>query len=210
MKTDAHDTPDTLTAFDPGEKPILTIKRHAAGLIGVYLVCGLIAMATIVLAFGIGSNIAADGGGQAYGMSALVSLFVSALCALVAVVVTGVYRANKWILTADSLTQVEQSGLFKRESSQLALEHIEDVTSEQIGMMARMFNYGVLKVAIPGESDKYVFPFCPNPNYYAARILRAREDFQEYAHEKKNASPKKSQPEDESEIASYDVPDGTD
>jgi hypothetical protein len=125
----------------------------------------------------------------------------------VALIATKIYRANIWVLTAENLTQVDQDGLFRRKSSQLALEHIEDVTSEQNGMLPRLFNYGVLRVAIPGESDKFVFPLCPNPNYYAAQILQAREDLQSAGHNESSKDSGSKAPPVEPPIVSYEVPD---
>jgi hypothetical protein len=195
------EVPDTLTALQPGERQILTIRRHPIGITGLYILCALVTVATAALTFGLSSN-SDSSKDQAIIGTTLIFGIVAVICAVVALIATKIYWANIWILTADSLTQVDQDGLFRRKSSQLALEHIEDVTSEQIGMLPRMFNYGVLHVAIPGESNKFVFPLCPNPNYYAARILQAREDFQHYSHDKDSKAPPVEPP-----IVSYEVPD---
>jgi hypothetical protein len=79
------------------------------------------------------------------------------------------------VVTSDSLTQISQTSLFNRQSSQLALVNIEDVTAEQNGILAHMFNYGVIRVETAGERSKFVFTYCPNPNFYAQQILQARE-----------------------------------
>jgi uncharacterized membrane protein YdbT with pleckstrin-like domain len=75
------------------------------------------------------------------------------------------------------VTQVQQTGLFNKQSSQLSLENLEDVTAEKNGILAQMFNFGVIKCETAGERSKFVFPFCPNPTYYAQEILNARERF---------------------------------
>lgn len=84
---------------------------------------------------------------------------------------------NSWTLTNDSLTQVTQSNLFDRESSQLSLHNLEDISSEQNGFFPHLFNYGLIKAETAGEKSKFVFNFCPNPNFYARQILAARENF---------------------------------
>src|SRR6202011_6093270 len=92
---------------------------------------------------------------------------------------TRIYWGNSWIVTSDSVTQVSQTSLFKRQSSQLSLIHLEDVTAEQNGVLAHMFNYGLLRVETAGERSKFTFTFCPNPNFYAREILAAREAFEQ-------------------------------
>jgi uncharacterized membrane protein YdbT with pleckstrin-like domain len=165
---------------EPGERMVFTVKRHPIGILGVYVTCGLVLIVTAVLAFIMAPSIFKSGNtSQAILAEAVVFAIVAALCAGFALVVTKVYWGNRWTLTSDSITQVNQTSLFKRQSSQLELGDMEDVTAEQNGMLAHMFNYGVLRVETAGESSKFVFTFCPNPNYYAQQILAAREAYEQ-------------------------------
>ncbi len=178
---------NTLTVLQPGEHVICTIKRHPIGILGVYGLCGLVAIVTAVLSFGLAPSIFSDSSSrQIFLTGSLISLIVGATCAAFALIATKVYWGNAWTLTTDSLTQVDQLSLFKRHSSQLSLESLEDVTAEQNGILTRLFNYGLLKVETAGERSKFVFPFCPNPNYYAAQILSAREKFDQHSDTEEN------------------------
>jgi hypothetical protein len=180
--------PNTLTVLQPGERVICTIKRHPIGILGVYGVCGLIAILTVVLSFALAPGIFSDSNtNQILVASILVSVIVSAVCAAFALVATTVYWSNSWTLTTDSLTQVDRLSLFRRQSSQLSLESLEDVTAEQNGILTRIFNYGMLKVETAGERSKFTFMFCPNPNYYAAQILAAREAFDQHTRREEKA-----------------------
>jgi hypothetical protein len=176
--------PNTLTVLQPGERVLCTIKRHPIGIFGIYGVCGFIVTLAVVLSFALAPGIFSDSNSsQIMVASILVSVIVSAVCAAFALVATTVYWGNSWTLTTDSLTQVDRLSLFRRQSSQLSLESLEDVTAEQNGILTRIFNYGLLKVETAGERSKFVFPFCPNPNYYAAQILAAREAFDQHTHQ---------------------------
>lgn len=173
--------PNTLTVLQPGERVICTIKRHPIGILGVYGVCGFITILTVVLSFSLAPGIFSNNSdSQVLLVSMLVSVIVSAVCAAFALIATKVYWGNSWTLTTDSLTQVDQLSLFRRQSSQLSLESLEDVTAEQNGILTRIFNYGMLKVETAGERSKFTFMFCPNPNYYATQILAAREEFDQH------------------------------
>lgn len=217
---DEHNTPepdpntrvsDNLTTLQPGEHEICTIRRHPIGILGVYGLCGLIATVTAVLAFGLAPTIFSGSSDEQILLAGtLVTVVVAAVCIIFAAIATKVYWGNIWILTTDSLTQVAQLSLFKRQSSQLSLEKIEDVTSEQNGILMQMFNFGVLRIEIPGNRKEFIFPFCPNPNYYATQVLEAREVFDQHIQKEISVKPKSKAYQSDPEIVSYEVPDGPD
>lgn len=162
---------NALTATQQGEQTIFTVARHPIGLILSYLTGLVLTLAITGLAFAV---IPAFG--------ALVLLLAAILCAGFSYIITKIYWGNTWILTSDSLTQVAQSSLFNRESSQLSLGNLEDISAEQKGILSHLFNYGLLKVETAGEKSKFAFTFCPNPNYYAQQVLMAREKFEQGGH----------------------------
>lgn len=163
----------------PGEVVISQIKRHPIGLITMYasfafllVLVGVVA----VIAPSILTDYDQDMVSRVGMLAFVISLFFSALFALVG---QYVYNGNRWIITSDSLTQVAQNGIFDRHSSQLSFGNLEDVTVQQDGIMAHLFNYGVLKAETAGERSKFMFIYCPNPNMYAQKILVARENFEQ-------------------------------
>jgi uncharacterized membrane protein YdbT with pleckstrin-like domain len=171
-----------LTTMQPGEKVIAVIKRHPIGIIGIYVAIAFVLTLVALLAFGLIPSMSTGGSNQATGMGALVFLIAASISFVYALIATKVYWANSWVITSDSITQVSQSGLFSRQSSQLSLENLEDVTAEQHGILAHTFNYGVLKAETAGERSKFSFLYCPNPNLYAQQILHAREQFAQAGH----------------------------
>jgi uncharacterized membrane protein YdbT with pleckstrin-like domain len=178
---------EMMSITQPGERTIFVLKRHPIGILGDYGICALVSVVTAALAFGAAPAVFTSAGTrQTILAGALVFVIVSAVCVTAAAIATKVYWSNVWTLTSDSLTQVNQYSLFNREASQLSLQDVEDVTSEQVGMLTQLFNYGVLSVETAGESGKFVFPFCPNPNHYAKEILAAREAFEQYTHKEES------------------------
>lgn len=167
-----------LQVMQPGEVIISDIKRHPIGILGIYI--GITIMLTLVayFAFGILPSLSANGTASSDSLTqigAVVFLFLATVCLIYAAIATKVYWGNRWIVTSDSITQVAQNSLFGRQSSQLALTNIEDVTAEQHGILTHVFNYGVIKAETAGHHGKFVFMYCPNPNFYAQKILQARE-----------------------------------
>lgn len=184
-KTDLH----SMVVMQPGESLVCEIKRHPFGIVSLYASVTVAIFAALILAVVFVpklSDVNAGSGNLQMIALAILGLFVLGAAVLTAIA-TSVYWQNRWIVTSDSLTQITQSSLFGRQSSQLSLENLEDVTVDQNGILQHMFNFGTLRVETAGEHSKFVFPYCPHPTVYARQILAAREEFMR--HEQYNASP---------------------
>lgn len=178
-----HDSPknkvnNELTVHQTGERTIFTVHKHPIGLLGTYSLSGVVAITVALLTYYLSHNTVTNGNASiSAAFASVVFIVVAALCALYSLLFTKVYMGNSWILTSDSLTQVQQSNLFDRESSQLSLHNLEDISAEQNGFLPHILNYGIVKVETAGEKTKFSFNYCPNPNYYARQVLAARESF---------------------------------
>jgi hypothetical protein len=169
--------------MQPGEQVICEIKRHPIGMLGTYIMSGFILVVLAVLTFIIIPGMAgSDNRSKALLAGGLVFVVVAALVLVFVFIANKVYWGNHWVVTSDSITQILQTSLFSRQSSQLSLGNLEDVTTQQNGIFQQLFKYGTIRAETAGERSKFVFPFCPNPNYYAQKILAAREVFEQAHH----------------------------
>lgn len=178
--------------MQPGEEVIAVIKRHPIGIIGIYVAITFVLTLAALLAFAVLPGMTTGSEGMQVG--ALVFLILASLSFVYALVATKVYWGNTWVVTSDSITQVNQISLFGRQSSQLSLENLEDVSAEQHGIFAHIFNYGLLKAETAGEHSKFAFPYCPNPNFYAQKILHSRELFAQQGGHAGGGTPAPQQP----------------
>ena len=170
------ETPNPLAVMQPGEQVIFELKRHPIGIIIIYAITGLALTGLAVLAFGVvPANFSDSAQDQVAGISAAVFMVFTLLCLIFNLVVTIIYWGNRWILTDDSITQISQVALFRKESSQLGLESLEDVTVEQHGIFSHLFNYGEIHAQTAAHQDKFIFSYAPKPTYYAQKILAAHE-----------------------------------
>jgi hypothetical protein len=169
-----------LAAMQPGEQVICEIKRHPIGIIGVYVVAGLLLTVLAVAVFIIAplalKNVSSSRIMEVGGLGYIVVLLATLLVVYIG---NTVYSGNRWIVTSDSITQVQQTSLFSKQSSQLSMASLEDITAQQDGIFQQMFHYGVLAAETAGERSKFRFIYCPNPNQYAQLILNAREQFEQ-------------------------------
>lgn len=164
-----------LAVMQHGEQVIFELKRHPIGIMITYIMTAFVLFAMAVIVLIVGPSLATGSADQVRTWG-LVGLFIFVVMALVFnLIATVIYWGNRWILTDDSITQITQTSLFHKESSQLGLESLEDVTAEKHGILTHIFNYGVLKAETAGQRSKFVFLFAPNPNYYAQKILDAHE-----------------------------------
>lgn len=157
---------------------IAIIKRHPFGLVALYLqaIIGL-GVAFGLILFLIPTLLDDVASQQARHLLLILGVVASAVTALFLVIATYVYRNNQWTVTDDSIQQLQQTGVFKRQTSELSMANIEDITSEQNGFLATAFGFGTLKVETAGERSNFHFQYCPKPNKYAQIILEARERY---------------------------------
>lgn len=178
------DIKNPIASMQPGEKNICEIKRHPIGMLGTYIMSGFVLVVVAVLALIVAPHvITSQSSGKVTTIGVLIFLIVAIFTSLFVFIANKVYWGNRWVLTTDSLTQITQNSLFDKQSSQLSLGNLEDVTAEQNGILTHMFKYGVLRVETAGERSKFMFLYCPNPDDYAKQILSAREAFEVAIHQ---------------------------
>ena len=167
-----------LQAMQEGEQVLCTIKRHPIGIFAIYFAIGFFLFLGAIIIFAVIPALMPNADKAQINYYGLLALLVASLAGVgYAFISHIVYWGNRWIVTSDSITQVQQRGLFVKHSGQLSLESLEDITSEKNGLLMQMFNYGVLKAETAGERSKFMFLYCPKPEEYARLILNARESF---------------------------------
>jgi hypothetical protein len=178
-----------LAAMEPGEQVICEIKRHPIGIIGIYVGVSFLLLVLAVVAFIVAPNVITSyGRSQIILIGGLVFVIAGAVSTGFLFIASKIYWGNSWVVTSDSITQISRISLFDKQTSQLSLADLEDITAEQDGVLAQMFHFGVLSAETAAATDKFTFLYCPNPTIYARQILQARERF-EQAHRPKAAQP---------------------
>lgn len=169
-----------LESMRDGEKVLCDIRRHPFGIFVLYATVGFLVVLVAVFGYGILPSILTEySKSQVYSYATGALLFAGILGLISIAIGHIVYWGNHWIITSDSVTQVNRLSLFNSQSSQLSLANVEDVTSEKNGLLPHLLNYGALKAETAGEHQKFKLLYCPNPDHYAKLILKAREDFEE-------------------------------
>jgi len=82
------------------------------------------------------------------------------------------YYFSYLIVTNQRLIEIEQKGLFNRNTSELELIRIEDVKALIHGVLATFFHYGDVLVETAGAtSENFLFEKIPHASYVSTKIL---------------------------------------
>ncbi len=171
-----QDVDNPLKVMQPGEQVVCEIKRHPIGLLSIYATFAFVVGIAIV-AIASASMFLPNFSSQKQAALALGAIIICAMVGLFTYVSSVVYKGNRWIVTSDSITQISQVSLFRKQTSQLSLANLEDVTVEQDGILQSMFGFGRLRAESAGERSKFAFDYCPNPSEYAKKIIGAHEAY---------------------------------
>ncbi len=164
-----------LSVMQSGEQTLFELKRHPIGIIINYTMTAVMLAVLAVIGLVVAPTLVSNGASQVRSFVAAGLIVFAMLSIIFNLIATIVYWGNRWILTSDSITELIQTSLFHKTTSQLEIESLEDVSADKNGILQHIFNYGTLKAETAGEASNFIFPFAPNPTYYAKQILEACE-----------------------------------
>lgn len=174
--------------LEPGESVITIVHRSIIGLVGIYLVAIAAVAAIFILVIALSPDTFDTSNQSISPALSAIMVLGAAFLVLILFSATYIYRQSRLLITDRSLVQIIQKSLFIRKISRLSFSNVEDVSSEQRGILASIFGYGTLMVQTAGERDNFVFGLCPNPTTLADRIIEARQAYAE-ATKESNESP---------------------
>ena len=167
-----------------GEYIIEDLHRNIVGLLAIWLVAGALVLITLVLLplYSLNVDFIASILGVkpdslvAAPVLAVPLLMVDVLFVLGGIIASRVYNQNRFFLTNESIIQYVQTGLFKSKLQQISLTNVEDVSSDQRGLLQQLFNYGSIRVSTQGQHTIYHFYYLNNPDRVVKIINDATEN----------------------------------
>lgn len=82
------------------------------------------------------------------------------------------YYLDVWLITNERIIEYEQKSLFHRETSELMLESIEDVSAKIEGLIPSLVKSGNIYVQTAGQSERFIFTNAPNPEKIKETIIK--------------------------------------
>lgn len=84
------------------------------------------------------------------------------------------YYFDVWIITSERIINVEQKGMFSRRVSELSYAKIQDITTEVLGFLPSMLNYGDVYVQTAGEQERFIFRTVSDP-YHIKNLIAQQQ-----------------------------------
>lgn len=160
------------------EKPVIFMRKHLILLMGQLCIFVLLSLFPLFADLILHDSVQIWLQGPVLGPTII--LFVGLFEILVLLLLYSAFMdwyLDIWIVTDERIVDVNQFGVFGREIAELQLSKVQDVSSDQRGVFATMFNYGNIRVQSAGEKVSFEFSGIPHSNEVTRHILElAQED----------------------------------
>lgn len=166
----------TIEVLDRDERLLCAVKQHPFGILVIYLASFVAFISALILISAFLPDSFNDTR-DIYSAWTILAFICGFILFIILIVSTYIYNQSVLTVTDKNVIQIMQKSIYERKVSHLSLANIEDVTSEQRGVFANMFNFGTLNIETAGEQANFNFVLCPHPNRVARIILDAKDDF---------------------------------
>lgn len=133
----------------PNEKILMVVHKHWIAFFSKIIVVAILLIAPITFAGFL------FGTGAVSGEAIVYARFLAITYLMVVMLITFLFWMDHyldiWIITNERIIDVEQHGLFRRETSEFGIDKIQDITVEVPHMVATFFKYGNLRIQTAGE-----------------------------------------------------------
>lgn len=82
------------------------------------------------------------------------------------------YFLDVLIVTNKRIINIEQKGLFSRETASLRLDKIQDITIDINGILATFLLFGNIRIQTAGEQEEFMIRYIKNPESLKSAILK--------------------------------------
>ncbi len=85
------------------------------------------------------------------------------------------YYLDVLIITDKRIFDINQIGLFRRESSSFRIDKIQNVSVNQVGIIQTLLDFGTIKLETAGESEDFTASYIANP-YEIKKFINESQD----------------------------------
>lgn len=90
-----------------------------------------------------------------------------------------IWRQNRMVMTSENVVDIDQHGLFRKDTSTLRLSRVQDISVHVAGPMQTLFRYGTVSIQTAGEHENFVFDYIPDPYNVKKNLIDLFEKFVE-------------------------------
>ena len=160
-----------------GERVVLNLRRNWLTVASIVVVFGLMLAVPAIAAVYFWSTVSVWLAHPIIGPVSSLFASIYVLCVwLFAFLEFTDYYLDLWVVTTERILSSEQKGLFNRVASELHLAAIQDVTSEQRGMIGTFLDFGDVFVQTAGEKTRFHFDNVDHPERVKETIIQLMEE----------------------------------
>lgn len=158
--------------LNPDEKLIMLIRKHKIYYLKHSLVLIFLFSLPIAIYFALNSFF------EELFNSEIITIYIiiSATCYLTILFFSLLswmnYYLDVWLITNERIIEYEQKSPFHRETSELMLESIEDVSARVEGIFPSLIKSGNIYVQTAGQAERFIFTDAPNAEEIKETIIR--------------------------------------
>lgn len=149
----------------PGEHVVLLLRRHWIEVLKIILLT--LFLISLPLFVG-GALVFVDAPVLSHDIFAPLLLVLLGAYLLIVLIITMTeitdYWLDVWIVSNERIINSEQHGLFNRVVSEVHLNQIQDITSEQRGFLGTFLTFGNVFVQTAAERERFTFKNIDNPD----------------------------------------------
>ncbi len=157
------------------EKVIDVIYKHPMQLFLIFGVTILAYVLILLATYYLTTAISNGDSASTYRFTSFMAFFMAIFTGLILIVSIYLYLQTKMIITSENMIMIIQKDLLHGKTSRLALTDIEDVTSEQKGLLPTLFGYCDLVIETAGAQVFFTFSYCPKPGEVSKELIDAKE-----------------------------------
>lgn len=160
-------SPTSILEFEPDEKIIVKVRRHWFYFLKevvTLLMVLLLPLILYIIAVMIGVDTYVHIPGDFFWLWITVSALWGLAWWLGFFVAWTDFYLDVLIVTDKRIFDIEQKGLFFRDSSSFRLDRIQDISIEIDGFLATLLGFGHIHIQTAGEKREFVATFIPHPH----------------------------------------------
>ncbi len=187
---------DTLPNRLPDETVVLFLRRHWIDLLRIFFFSGVL----FVLPLAVGTLIELANPellAHMFWGPALAATLVAYMLVVLVLTCTELtdYWLDVWIVTSERIINTEQYGLFNRVVSEVFLHQIQDITSEQKGLIATFLTIGNVYIQTAAERERFQFKNIDNPDDVKIAISGLAKTCKDHHHHQHVPKPQDEKPD---------------
>lgn len=164
--------------LEPEEQVLMTVRKHWLFLFKEFVIlAGLVtAPLVVIVLYNVLSlkNIIVFEGDVRFLWAGLTALWLLYCLTLIFMIWTD-YYLDILVVTNKRVFDVEQRGLFFRDSSTFRLDKIQDITVMVSGVWGTFMNFGDIHIQTAGDAREFIANYIPNP-FEIKRIISEQHD----------------------------------